>query len=48
MDVTYNRLFPLASVLGGSGYETLSATTILKNQPHKTQNASAPKQVCPT
>lgn len=40
--VTYNRLFGIASIIGWSNAVTLSATTILKNQPYLTQSAYAP------
>lgn len=32
--VTYNRLFPIAKLVGWSSAVTLTATTILKNQPY--------------
>lgn len=41
MTVTYNRLFPLASMIGWSRTVTLTATTILKNQPYATQNVNS-------
>lgn len=37
MTVTYPRLFPVTKVLGWSSTQTLSAKTILKNQPYKAQ-----------
>jgi Flp pilus assembly pilin Flp len=48
MNVTYNRLFPLASLWAERNTETVSVTTILRNQPYKGQSVPTPTQVCPT
>ena len=40
MTVTYNRLFPLGTLVGWSPTVTLSASTILKNQPYATQSVN--------
>lgn len=45
MQVTYNRLFPVAGLLGWSATQSLSSSTILKNQPYKTQTDGS-TQVC--
>ncbi|WP_448664401.1 TadE/TadG family type IV pilus assembly protein [Sphingomonas sp. CJ20] len=34
---TYNRIFPLATMLGWSRQQSVSATTLLKNQPYQSQ-----------
>ena len=44
--VTYPRLFPVAGLLGWPSTQTISATTLLKNQPYATQSVATPKQVC--
>jgi Flp pilus assembly protein TadG len=38
MTIQYPRLFPLAKMLGWAPQATLSAMTILKNQPYQSQN----------
>lgn len=43
--VTYPRLFPVARFIGGSETQTITAQTLLKNQPYATQAASAPTTV---
>lgn len=40
--VTYPRIMPIYGLLGWSQYNTVEATTALKNQPYGTQNTSAP------
>jgi Flp pilus assembly protein TadG len=46
--VTYKRLFPVASLIGWSATQTLTASTLLKNQPYQTQTVVAPaKKNCP-
>ena len=45
--VYYQRLFPVAALLGMSASVKLTGTTVLKNQPWATQNAYTPQQVCP-
>ena len=47
VSITYQRLFPVAALLGLSGSVTAIGKTVLKNQPWATQNAYAPKQICP-
>lgn len=46
--ISYQRLFPLATLAGLSQTVNLSATTLLKNQPYKAQTAYSPTLVCPT
>lgn len=41
MTVTYNRLFGIAALIGWGNTVTLSATTILKNQPYATQTVNS-------
>jgi Flp pilus assembly protein TadG len=45
MTVTYPRLFPVAALLGWSKMQTISASTLLKNQPYATQTTTANVQV---
>ena len=49
MTVTYNRLFPIASMIGWGRTVTLTATTLLKNQPYATQsvNTGTIARTCP-
>jgi Flp pilus assembly protein TadG len=44
--VTYPRLFPVAKLFGWSSTQTISASTLLKNQPYASQSVITPKQVC--
>jgi len=44
--VTYPRLFPVAKLFGWSSTMTISASTLLKNQPYASQSVITPKQVC--
>jgi len=37
MTVTYKRMFPMAKMLGWSANQTISATTVLRNQPYGNQ-----------
>lgn len=46
MTATYPRIFPVASLLGWSKTQTISATTLLKNQPYATQTTTANVKVC--
>lgn len=46
MTATYPRLFPVAGLLGWSQSQTVSATTLLKNQPYATQTVTDSKTVC--
>ncbi len=43
--VTYNRLFPMAGLLGWPDTQVVSATTVLRNQPYG-QAAGAPTVIC--
>jgi Flp pilus assembly protein TadG len=47
MTITYNRLFPVLGLFGWSSAKSLTATTVLKNQPYASQNAYTPTKVCP-
>lgn len=47
MTVTYKRLFPVAGVVGMGSQQTLSSTTILKNQPYAGQANPTVTKVCP-
>lgn len=46
MTVSYPRLFPLAKLLGWSGPQTITARTVLKNQPFQQQNVPTPVVRC--
>ncbi len=46
MTATYPRLFPVAGLLGWPTTQTISATTLLKNQPYATQTTTANVTVC--
>ncbi len=46
MRVTYPRLFPVFGLLGWSKVATISATTLLKNQPYATQSINANVTKC--
>jgi Flp pilus assembly protein TadG len=46
MTVTYKRFFPMAKLLGWSANQTITASTVLRNQPYGTQ--STPTTVCST
>lgn len=46
MTATYPRLFPVAGLLGWSKTQTISASTLLKNQPYATQTTTANVKVC--
>ena len=46
MTITYPRLFPMAGLLGWSPNATLSATTLLKNQPYATQTTTTSVPIC--
>ena len=46
MTATYPRLFPVARLFGWSSTQTISATTLLKNQPYATQTTTANVTVC--
>jgi Flp pilus assembly protein TadG len=44
--VTYPRIFPLQSILGWSAKATATESTVLKNQPYKSQATTTVKAVC--
>jgi Flp pilus assembly protein TadG len=46
MTVTYPRLFPVAGLFGWPSTQTISATTLLKNQPYASQTVVTPAQIC--
>ena len=45
--IYYQRLFPVAALIGMSQTVALTGKTILKNQPWAAQNAYTPQQICP-
>lgn len=46
MTVTYPRLFPIMGFFGVSNTQTISSSTLLKNQPYSTQSTTAAATVC--
>lgn len=46
MTVTYPRLFPVAGFFGFPPNQTISASTLLKNQPYSAQSTTASATVC--
>jgi len=46
MSVTYPRLFPVARLVGMSAKQTLTSTTILKNQPYANQSVPTVTKIC--
>jgi len=46
MKATFPRLFPFAWLIGWNQSVTITATTILKNQPYSTQTTTTPTTVC--
>jgi Flp pilus assembly pilin Flp len=46
MRITYPRLFPLHRLIGGNGTMTISASTVLKNQPWADQTVPTPVTRC--
>jgi len=46
VSITYSRLFPLGLWMGWSKSATLSANTVLKNQPWGMQTTATPATVC--
>lgn len=44
--VTYPRPFPIATLMGFSANQKISAQTLLKNQPYATQKVTTPPSVC--
>ena len=47
MTVTYPRLFPLSGMLGWDPNQSITASTVLKNQPYANQTSYTATQVCP-
>lgn len=45
--IEFPRIFPLYGMLGWSANQTVSATTVIRNQPYDTQAARQPTVVCP-
>jgi len=43
---TYPRLFPMAGLLGWSTNQTITAKTVLKNQPYDDQSVRTPVVIC--
>jgi Flp pilus assembly protein TadG len=46
MTVTYPRIFPAYSFLGGSPMMSIRASTIMKNQPWGDQTVATPRRIC--
>ncbi|RUN75273.1 pilus assembly protein [Sphingomonas sp. TF3] len=46
MTASYPRVFPVAGLLGWSSSTTISASTLLKNQPYATQTTNANVTIC--
>lgn len=46
MTVEYPRLFPISALFGWSATNKVTATTLLKNQPYRTQDAPEVKSIC--
>ena len=46
MTVTYPRLFPIWRFIGVPNSQSISASTLLKNQPYATQSTTDPVTVC--
>ena len=46
MSITYPRIFPVMTLLGMPATQTISASTLLKNQPYATQTVATPATVC--
>ncbi|WP_295561398.1 TadE/TadG family type IV pilus assembly protein [uncultured Sphingomonas sp.] len=44
--ITYPRIFPVAPLIGASPYQTVTAETLLKNQPYATQAAPTVNRLC--
>lgn len=44
--VSYPRMFPMYGLLGWAPTQTISATTVLRNQPFGASNTSPPETVC--
>ena len=46
MTLTYPRLFPVAGLMGWSNSATISAQTLLKNQPYASQQTVTATTIC--
>ena len=46
MTITFPRLFPVNRIIGGSGNMSITASTILKNQPWADQSVPTPVTIC--
>lgn len=46
VSVSYPHLFPVTKLFGWSATQTITASTLLKNQPYASQSVVTPKQVC--
>ena len=46
MTVSYKRFFPMARLLGWPTNQTITASTVLRNQPYGTQASSTPPTIC--
>ncbi len=46
MTITFPRLFPVYRLMGGSGTMSITASTILKNQPWADQSVPTPVTIC--
>ena len=46
MSITYPRLFPMGRLMGWSANQTISAQTLIKNQPFATQTVTTVQQRC--
>ncbi len=46
MAITYPRLFPMARLMGWSANQTITAQTLIKNQPYATQSVTTVQQQC--
>lgn len=44
--ITYPRVFPVARLLGWGSTASITAQTLLKNQPYAAQASSAPQTIC--
>lgn len=44
--ITYPRIFPVAKLLGWGSTASITAQTLLKNQPYAAQASSAPQTIC--
>ncbi len=48
VNLSYNRIFPLHNILGSNPVQTITATTVLRNQPYgqQTNNSSTQQATC--